>query len=179
MTTTLNQQEFIAAQVNAISQFQSVAQTALNAVESFAALNLNAFREGFEKAAAHGKDLIGAKNPQEVATLTVASVKPNSEKAAEYSKSVYAISSEAAQEIGDLFKAQFEEVQKSVKQATQTAIKSFPFGSDIALAAVKQAEDAATKAYDNINTAVSKAKAIAEDNFASVTKTVKTARKAK
>lgn len=179
MTKAFNQEDFVAAQLNALSQFSSVAQTALNAVESLAALNLSVARDQVDHTAAQGKALIGAKTPQEIATLTVESVKPNAEKAAVYSKQVYDISSGAAEEIGNLFKAQFDEIQNSLKQATEAAIKSAPFGSDVALAAIKQAEDAATKAYANLNEAVNKAKAIAEENIASVTKSAKPVRKAK
>ena len=58
-------------------------------------------------------------------------------------------------------------------------IKSSPFGSDVALAAMKQAEAAAAKAYDNLSDAVAKAKEIAEDNMGKVAKATKpTARKA-
>lgn len=180
MAKTFNQEDFVATQLNALSQFSSVAETALNAVESLAALNLSAAREHLGNAAAHGKALISAKTPQEVATLTVESVKPSAEKAAVYSKQVYDISSGAAQEIGNLFKTQFEEIQNSVKQATEAVIKSAPFGSEVALAAIKQAEEAAAKAYSNLNEAVDKAKVIAEENMASVAKTAKpSARKAK
>ncbi len=180
MKKTLNQEDFIAANMNAMEHFQSVAQTALNAVESLAALNLNIVRENCDNAAAHGKALMGAKTPQEVATLTVEKVQPAAEKAAAYSKQVYEISSGAAQEIGNLFKAQFEQVQNSVKEATEAMIKSAPFGADVALAAMKQAEAAAAKAYGNLNDAVNKAKEIAEDNMANVRKAAKpAARKAK
>ena len=179
MKKTLNQEDFIAANLNAMDHFQSVAETALNAVESLAALNLNIARENCDNAAAQGKALMSAKTPQEIATLTVEKVQPAADKAAAYSKQVYEISSSAAQEIGNLFKAQFEQVQKSVKDAAEAMIKSSPFGSDVALAAMKQAEAAAAKAYDNLNDAVAKAKEIAEDNMGKVAKATKpTARKA-
>lgn len=171
MKKTLNQEDFIAANLNAMEHFQSVAETALNAVESLAALNLNIARENFDTAAAQGKALITAKTPQEAATLTVEKVQPAAEKAASYSKQVYEISSGAAQEISNLFKAQFEQVQNSVKEAAEAMIKSAPFGSDVAMAAMKQAEAAAAKAYDNLNDAVNKAKEIAEENMGKVTKT--------
>lgn len=181
MKKMLNQEDLIAANVNAMEHFQSVAETALNAVESLAALNLSIARENFDSAAAHGKALMTAKTPQEVATLTVEKVQPTADKAAAYSKQVYDISNGAAQEIGNLFKSQFEQVQKSVKEAAEAMIKSAPFGSDVALAAMKQAEAAAAKAYENLNDAVSKAKEIAEDNMGKVTKAAAkpAARKAK
>ena len=171
MKKTLNQEDFIAANLNAMEHFQSVAETALNAVESLAALNLNIARENFDTAAAQSKALIAAKTPQEAATLTVEKVKPAAEKAASYSKQVYEISSGAAQEIGNLFKTQFEQVQQSVKEAAEAMIKSAPFGSDVAMAAMQQAEAAAAKAYGNLNDAMNKAKEIAEDNMGKVAKT--------
>ena len=175
MKKTLNQEDFIAANLNAMEHFQSVAQTALNAVESLAALNLSIARENCDNAAAQGKALMGAKTPQDVATLTVEKVQPAAEKAAAYSKQVYEISSGAAQEIGNLFKTQFEQVQNAVKEAAESMIKSAPFGSDVAMAAMKQAEAAAVKAYGNLNDAVNKAKEIAEENMGKVAKAAKPA----
>ena len=175
MKKTLNQEDFIAANLNAMEHFQSVAETALNAVESLAALNLSIARENCDNAAAQGKALMGVKTPQDVATLTVEKVQPAAEKAAAYSKQVYEISSGAAQEIGNLFKAQFEQVQNTVKEAAEAMIKSAPFGSDVAMAAMKQAEAAAAKAYGNLNDAVNKAKEIAEENMGKVTKAAKPA----
>lgn len=170
MKKTFNQDEIMSANLAAMEHFQSVAETALNAVESLASLNLNIAREHCDNAAAHSKALMSAKTPQEVATLTVETAKPSAEKAVSYSKQVYEISTGAAQEIGNLFKNQFSKVQDAMKEAAEAMIKSAPFGSDVALAAMKQAEAAAAKAYDNLNDAVSKAKEIAEANMAQVTK---------
>lgn len=170
MKKIFNQDDFMSANLAAMEHFQSVAETALNAVESLASLNLNIAREHCDKAAAHSKALMSAKTPQEVATLTVETAKPTAENAITYSKQVYEISTGAAQEIGTLLKNQFSKVQESVKEATEAMIKSAPFGSDVALAAMKQAEAAASKAYDNLNDAVNKAKEIAEVNMANVTK---------
>lgn len=175
MTKNLNQESFIAANLAAMEHFQSVAASALNAFESLAALNLSVVRENCDHAATNGKALLSAKTPQEVATLTVESVKPTAEKAAAYSKQVYEISNGAAQEISSLFQNQFSQVQRTFKDAAEAMIKSSPFGSDVALAAMNQAEAAANKAYGNLTDAMNKAKAIAEGNMAQLAKASKPA----
>ena len=162
-----------------MEHFQSIAATALDALESLATLNLSTVREGCDSAAANGRALLSAKTPQEVATLTVETVKPGAEKAAGYTKQVYEISNGAAQQISDLFKIQFEQLQNSINQAAEAMVKSSPFGSELGLVAMKEAQATAAKAVGNLNEAVKKAQSIAEENMAHVAKVAKpTARKA-
>lgn len=175
MKQSITQQDIMAANIAAMNHFQNVATSALNAVESLAALNLSMTREHYDHASNHSKALLGAKTPQEFAKLTVEKVQPTAEKAVAYSKQVYDISTGAAEEIFNLVKSQFEDAQKSVKEAAEGMLKSSPYGSEVALAAMNQAEAAATKAYANLNDVVSKVKSVAEANIANATKTAKPA----
>lgn len=173
MNKYLTQDRFIVTNLNAMERFQSVATAALNAFESLAALNLSIVRESCDNAATNGRAMLSAKTPQEVATLTVETVKPNAEKAAAYTSQVYEISNGAVQQISDLFKSQFEQMQNSVNEAAEAMIKTSPFGSDVGMAAMKQAQATAAKAFENLNDAIKKAQIIAEENIAHVAKASK------
>lgn len=165
MTTSFNAEQLISANNAAVAHFQSVANTALAAVESLAALNLGFARESLENASKHSQDVLSIKTPQEAAALQAQSIQPNAEKLVTYTRSVYEISSGAAQEIADLVKGQFEGMNKAAQEAASNLAKSSPFGSDIILAAVKQGVDAGNTAYSTLDKASKQAADFAKSNL--------------
>ena len=165
MTTTFNAEKLISANSAAVNHFHSVANTALAAVESLSALNLGFVRESIENGSKHAQAALSVKSPQEAAELQTKAVQPSAENLVAYSRSVYEISTGAAKEITDLFKGQFDQLNKAAQESAADFAKSSPFGSDILLAAVKQGVDAANTAYSNIDKASKKAADIAKSNI--------------
>jgi phasin family protein len=165
MTTSFNAEQLISANSAAVAHFQSVATTALSAVESLAALNLGFARESLENASKHSHAALSVKTPQEVAELQSKAVQPAAENIVTYSRSVYEISTGAAKEIADLLKGQFDEMNKVAQESAAQFAKSSPFGSDIILAAVKQSVDAGNTAYASFDKASKKAADIAKANI--------------
>ena len=104
MTKNFNPEDLIAANSAALAHFQSVANTALAAVESLAALNLGFARESLENTSKHTHAALTAKTPQEVAALQSKAVQPAAENLVTYTRTVYEISTGAAKEIADLIK---------------------------------------------------------------------------
>ncbi|MFM8339021.1 MAG: phasin family protein, partial [Fluviibacter sp.] len=84
-----------------------------------------------------------------------------------------------AKEIGELFKGQFDQLNKAAQQAAETAAKASPFGADVALAAVKQAVAAGNAAYEKFAQATQQAADLAESNIAKATSAATRAAKAK
>ena len=169
MTKTLKTEELIAANTAAITHMQSVANTALAAVESLAALNLGFARESLNNSTKQAHAALSAKNPQEVAALQAQAAKPAAENVLTYTRTVYEISTGAAKEIADLIKGQFDQLNKAAQEAAETAAKASPFGADVALAAVKQAVAAGNAAYENFAKATQQAAELTEANIAKVT----------
>lgn len=165
MTTTFNAEKLISANSAAVAHFQSVANTALSAVESISALNLGFVRDSIENASKHSHAALSVKSPQEAAELQAKAVKPSAESLVAYNRSLYEISTGAAQEIADLFKGQFDELNKAAQESAVDFAKSSPFGSDIILAAVKQGVEASNTAYAHIDKASKKAADIAKANI--------------
>lgn len=173
--TALHNENILSANKAAIDTLLSVANTALATAESLAALNLGTAREVLNETAKNAKTAMAVKTPQDAASLNAALGQPAVEKAVAYSRSVYEISTGAANELGHLIQSQFAELNKAAQELAEKAAKASPFGSDVALAAVKQAVNAANSAFDNLNKA---AKQAAEFTEAGVTAATSAAVKA-
>lgn len=164
-----NVEELAAANTAAITNLEAVANTALEAIESLAALNLGFARQSLEKGTKQATAALKLKTPQEVATFSAESVQPGVESVVAYSRSVYDIANGAAAEINGMLKKQFDDLAKKIQAAAVDGAKSAPFGSDVALAAVKQAIDAGNAAYADLSKKVQEAAAIAQANVAKAT----------
>ena len=158
MNANLNLDQAAAASKANLELLLSVAQTALSTAESLAALNLHTVREAFADNAKNAKTLLGAKTPQEAAALQAQLAQPAVEKAVSYSRSVYEISTGAA-----------EELNKTAQDFAKKSAQSAPFGADVAMAAVNQAVAAANSAFDNLNKAAKQAAEFTEAGVNTVT----------
>lgn len=162
-------EQFAVANKAAVDSLLSLANTALASAERVAALNLNTARSVLEDGVANAKALMGAKDVQEAVSMQAGLAQPGVEKAVAYSRSVYEISAQAQEELSKALEAQFSEFQKQVASLLDTAAKSAPAGSDVAVAAVKSAVAAATSAFDNMNKAAKQVAEITEANVAAAT----------
>src|ERR1700694_893856 len=129
----------------------AVANAQFAAFEKLANIQASAVKSAFEDSVANTRALLGAKDVQEFVTLQNSFTQPAIEKAIAYSKSVYAVATEA--------NAKFS--------------KTAPAGSDVAVPAVKSMLAAANSAYDNLTKVAKQATEIAEANVAAATETVK------
>lgn len=172
MTKTLNMpnvEQLAAANVAAISNLEAVAHTALEAIEGLAALNLGFARQSLEKGSKQAAAALKLKSPQEAAAFSAEAVKPGIESVVAYSRSVYDIANGAAAEITGMLKKQFDDLSKKVQAAAVSGAQQAPFGSEVALAAIKQAVEAGNAAYADLTKKVQDAAAIAQANVAKAT----------
>ncbi len=179
MTKQFNTDDLIAANSAALAHFQSVANTALAAVESLAALNLGFARDSLETSAKNSQSALSAKNPQEFAALQAKAAQPAAENLMTYTRTVFEISSGAAKEIADQIKSQFDQLNKAAQENALSAAKNSPFGSDMALAAVKQALETGNTVYANLQNASKQATELAQANIEKATTAAVRATKAK
>ena len=164
----------------AVENFLSLTNAAFANTERLAALNLNFARSFLEDGVASAKALLSAKDAQQFFALQKTLTQPAVDKLLSYSRSVYAIATDAKGEVSKLVEEQFAEVSKNVSDALDKAAKSAPAGSDGAIAAVRSAITVANSAFDNISKASKQVVEIAEANFATATSaTVKAASKLK
>ncbi len=167
--SALNNEHMLSANKAAIDTLLSVANTALATAESLAALNLGTAREALQDSAKNVQAVMGVKSPQDAAALNASLGKPAVEKAVAYSRSVYEISTGAANEFSKMIQAQFAELNKAAQDLAEKTAKASPFGSDVALAAVKQAVTAANSAFDNLNKAAKQAAEFTEAGVSAAT----------
>ena len=159
-------EQFAAANKASVDAMLSLANTALASAERIAALNLNTARSMLEDGMSNTKAVLGAKDPQEAVSLSVAQAQPAVEQAVAYTRSLYEISAQSKDEIAKVLEAQFADYQKQVAALLEQATKNAPAGSDVAVAAVRSALAAAGSAFDNMKNVVKQASEIAEANIA-------------
>lgn len=162
-------EQVVAANKANVEALLSFANSAFGSAEKLAALNLNTARAALEDSMANTKALLSAKDLQEVVTLQSGFAQPGMEKVVAYSKSVYEISSKTQEEVSKLVEAQFADMNKSVNELLDGALKQAPAGSDVAVAAVKSALSAANSAYDSMTKAAKQVAEIAEANVTAAT----------
>jgi phasin family protein len=146
-----------------------IANTAFASAERLAALNLNTARSLLEDSVANVNAMLAIKDPQAMMGLQASLAQPAVEKAVAYSRSVYAIATETQEELNKVLEAQATTMNANVNSALDQAVKSAPAGSDVAVAAVKQAIAAANSAYDSMSKAAKQVAEIAEANVAAAT----------
>lgn len=164
-----NVEDLAAANAAAISNLEAVAHTALEAIEGLAALNLGFARQSLDKGTKQATAALKLKTPQEAAAFSAEVVQPGVESVVAYSRSAYDIANGAAAEITSMLKKQFDDMTKKVQAAALAGAQQAPFGSDVALAAIKQAVDAGNAAYADLTKKVQEAAAIAQANVAKAT----------
>jgi len=146
-----SREQLVAASKSNADALMSAARTGFTATERLVALNFETIRETLNDSAQSACALLATKTPQETASLHGALANTAVDRAVAYSRSVFEITADAANELGGLFQSQCAELNMVVREIGQNAAKSSPFGSDIAQAAVKQA----TQLSDSYLTAVS------------------------
>jgi phasin family protein len=162
-----------------IESILSIATAQFAALEKLANLNTSAVRTAFEDSVANARALAGAKDVQEFVNLQGTIAQPAIEKAIAYSKSVYELASETANELSRLGERRAAEWNENFVAFLDKAAKNAPAGSDVAVTAVKQMIAAANSAYDNFAKVAKQATEIAEANVNAATETVKGLAKAK
>jgi phasin family protein len=154
-----------------------LANSQFAAFERWSTLNMNATKAAFEDSMNHAKALLGAKDVQEFINVNAAAAQPALEKAIAYSRSIYEVAAQSQAEMTKAVEAQASELNKNVVTFLDKVSKNAPAGSDVAVAAVKQALAAANSAYDSFTKVAKQATEIAEANFTAVTTAAKETRK--
>jgi phasin family protein len=150
---SLNIDHLVSVNQSAVDSYLSLNQIIIDSIEQIAALNLSSSRTLIHDQIEHAQSLLSIKSPQEAVSLHSDLVQPGSDRLVAYSRTVYAISAKTQEEITRLIERQQVEWNKSVSSFIDTLSKSAPSGSDVAVAAVKSAVNAANSAFDSVNKA--------------------------
>lgn len=132
----------------AVDSLLSVVNTALASAERIAALNLSAGRQFLQDSTDAAKAVLGAKDAQEAVASQANLVQPAIQKAVDYTKALYQISSDAHQELSKAFEGQYSDFQKAAAKLVDEAVKNAPAGSEALVAAAKEAIAKANSAFE-------------------------------
>lgn len=151
MSNNDSRDQLVAASKSTVDALMSAAHTGFATTERLVALNFETIREALNDGAQNARALLATKTQKERASLPGALANTAADRAMAYSRSVFEITADVANELGGLFQSQCAELNMAVREIGQNAAKSSPLGSDIAQAVVKQA----TQLSDSYLTAVS------------------------
>lgn len=160
-----NFEQFTAANKASVDALLSLANTALAGAERIASLNLTTARSLLESGVASTKAVIGAKDPQEAMNASAAQIQPAVEQILAYNRSLNELSKQSKDDVSSLLESQFGDFQQQVSSLMEKAAKNAPAGSDVAVAAVKSALEAANAAFGNMKNVVRQAAEITQSNI--------------
>lgn len=166
----MNIEQLAASNKAAVDSLLAVANTALATAERVAALNLGAARTALEDSALATKAVMSVKNPNDAVALQSSMVKPAVEKAVDYSRSLYEISSESQQQLAKMLETQFVDFQKQVATMVEQASKMAPAGSETIVSAMQNAVNQANAAFGNMTAMAKQITDVAQANMAAATK---------
>lgn len=176
---SINLEQFAASNKATVDSLLAVANTALATAERIAALNLGTARTALEDSASATKAVFAVKNPNEAVALQSSMVQPAVEKAVDYSRSLYQISSDSQQQLAKMLEAQFADFQKQVSGLVEQATKAAPAGSESIVAAMQNAINSANAAFGNMSAMTKQFTEAAQANVAAATKAATAAVKTK
>jgi phasin family protein len=163
-------EQFSAANKASVDAMLALVQTALSNAERIAALNINTARTLLEDGVSTSAALLGAGDPRDAMTLAAAQLKPAVEQLLSYSRSLCEISAQTKGELSRQLESQFDAVQKQMSILIDRAASDAPAGSDVAIAAVRSALEAARSTFDCFKSVLKQAAEIDEANIATASK---------
>lgn len=165
-----NAEQIIAAQKANLQAFEGATTKAFAGLEKLVELNLAASKAALGESFGYAQALIAAKTPQEFLTVQTGFFQPMAEKSAAYFQHVQTIASEGSAEFVKQVEAGIADAQKSFGATVDELVKNAPAGSEAAVAAFKSALSNSQKAVEQTQTAIKKATAQAQANFAAASK---------
>lgn len=134
------------------AQFETVIRVATAATEGaerFTELQLKTAKSGFEDGVKHVKAMAAVKDPSELQALSTKLFQPAMDKATTYAREIYENAAATQAEMSKLLETQVAEFNKQAVVAMDSVVKNAPAGSEVAIAAVKQALGATNQAYES------------------------------
>lgn len=158
---------FSKSNVDAVIGFAGIAAAG---TQRFVDFQIQIAKAVFADSIAQAKAVAGAKDPQELVSLSTVTAQPAAEKAAAYVQHVYAIAAQTQSEIGAFVEKHIAEANRTLATLIDETAKHAPAGSESAVAAAKSAMSAANQAYDAISKVGKQVAEVTEATLQSVAK---------
>jgi phasin family protein len=166
--TPLSEQFSAATKANFDAQLALLAtftSKAIESVEKVVELNLTAARTAIEESNETAKQLVSAKDLQEVLNLTTASIQPNTDKALAYARHLASITTSAQAEFTKTAEAHMAETNHKVIAFINEIAKNAPPGSENIIALLKSTIGNVSASYEQLNKAAKQAVEVLETNL--------------
>jgi len=119
-------------------------------IEKVVDLNLNVVKASLEESNAAARQILAAKDLQEVFSLTAAQVQPNAEKALAYGRHLASIASLTQSEFTKAAEEQIAEANRKVVALIDEVTKNSPAGSETVVAFVKSTIGNANAGFEQL-----------------------------
>src|SRR6476469_8766990 len=110
-------------------------------------LNMNVVKASMEESSEAARQMVAAKDAQELMALTSAQAQPSTEKAVAYGRHLASIASSTQAEFTRAAEAQIAETNRRLMALIDEATKNAPAGSEQMIAILKSAIDNANAGY--------------------------------
>jgi len=154
-----------------LALYTSLSNKTMESIEKLFSLNLSAVKATMEESSAATRQILAAKDPQEVLSLIAAQTKPNYEKAIAYGGHLANIASSAQAEFTKAAEAQIAQVSRKVSELIEEASRNAPAGSEGMVAVVKTALGNASNGYEQFTKTAKQAVEALEANLNVVAQT--------
>lgn len=150
---TSKPEDLMKMQAEAFRITTAAAAKAFEGFQKLAALNMETAKVSLEQSTEQIRALLAARDAQTLTELVTSYTKPSPEKFTAYAKAVLAISKDTQSDLSAMVEKQVAESNAQLAAAIEELAKKAPAGTEGAMAFVRQALDAAGKAYEQVNNA--------------------------
>jgi phasin family protein len=137
----------IDAQIAAMNDF---ANKTLHSMAELVELNIATAKASLEHSSAAAQQILSAKDPQEILTLTSSQAQPNAEKVIAYGRHVASIATRAQAEFTKVTEARISETSRQVNKLIDDLSKAAPAGTENAVSMLKAGVANANATYEQI-----------------------------
>jgi len=151
---------------SSLNLYTTLSGKALESIEKLWTLNLTAAKASLDESSATTRQLLAAKDPQQLMALVSAQAKPTLDKAIAYNGHLANIASGVQAEFSRAAEQQFADISRQISQFVDEAAKNAPPGSENAVAMLKTAFGNAAAGYEQFNKTAKQAVQAFEANIA-------------
>jgi phasin family protein len=148
-----------------VALLTSLSNKVFEGVEKIVDLNLNVVKASLEESNSTAKQMLAAKDLQEVLSLASAQVQPSAEKAIAYGRHLATIASSTQAEFTKAAEEQIAENNRKVVAFIDEVTKNAPAGSETVVAFVKSAIGNANAGFEQLSKSTKQAVDVMETNL--------------
>jgi phasin family protein len=165
----LSPEQIAAEQKNNLDTSLGLLNTAFEGFRKLVALNLEAFKSTLFQSQDTAREVLSARDPQELAALNARLMQPATDKIQSYNRQVFAIVAATQAEVAKLAETQYQTYNLRVQTLVEGLGRSAPTGSEAAVAAIRSAFTATNTLSETLQRTTQQVVAVAESNFHAAT----------